>query len=155
IERTLALGGGEKSRARRVAELLASDPILPDDLEPPRFPAAFSSAQVAKASREYLEIDNLARAGDYREAWHRLVDWAAQLGEQTGGDLRLWTGALAWHATVLDWQQSKYEDAIADATSGLLELEDEPEYLVHRPEALYVLGRVHYSRGEYQKGVAM
>ncbi|HJZ85844.1 MAG TPA: fused MFS/spermidine synthase [Polyangia bacterium] len=136
--------GAQAGQARRLAELLATDPKLPDDLDPPRFPGSLSAKEQEKLARQYMQVEKLMRTGQYEEAQKLLDDWPSEIADQSGADLALLYGTIAWHA-----------DAYSDALEALRPLEKDPAYLLRRPEALHVIGRLYYSVEEYGKAVGL
>jgi spermidine synthase len=140
IDRAGPLG----TEARRLAELLANDPGLPTDLEPPRFPTTLPPAELERYAREYAQVERLARVGAFEEARKIIRKWPEEVGDQSGLDWSLQYAYICWRA-------ERYDDALA-----LLDaVEQDAAYQARRPAALYLLGRAYYAVASYAKGVQL
>jgi hypothetical protein len=140
----VARAGESAGVAREVAKLLATEPELPTDLEPPRLPPNLPAAELERYAREYTDIERLTKRGGYKEARKILSRWPEAVAEQAGPDLALLHGFICWRA-------EEYNHAL-DLLDGVSE---DASYLAKRPSALHLLGRVYYTLANYPKGVEM
>ena len=136
-------GGDKAADARDLAELLANDPPLPDDLDPPRLPGTLTPAEQEKYARDYAQVERLVRRHAWEEARAILSHWDAKVADEAGPDFALLDAYIMWH---IPKQFMRANDVLAD-------IEDDEKYLARRPEALYLLGRVYYTRANFKEGI--
>jgi spermidine synthase len=136
-------GGASAAEARELAELLANDPPLPDDLDPPKLPATMAPAEQEKYARDYAQVEKLVRRRAWEEARTILSHWDADVADKAGPDFALLDAYILWH---IPKQFMRANDVLSD-------IEDDDKYLERRPEALYLLGRVYYTRANFKEGI--
>jgi spermidine synthase len=139
IQRAGARGG----QAKRLATLLANDPQLPEDLDPPRFPDNLPKGELERYAREYAQIERLVARGDWHEARKVLEKWPQAIADKSGPELALLYAHICWH-----------DQDYSDALDLLDTVETDEAYLKRRPQALHLLGRIYYTVANYPKGVS-
>jgi spermidine synthase len=118
------------------------DPLGIDDLDVPHVGASAKKGDADNLARDYLEMAQRARAGDYGRALIKLKEWPEYLLTEGGPDLQLLVGLLLYKIEMYGEAIDRLKPLLADDA-----------YVVRRPALLYYIARAEYGDAIYDAAV--